>query len=69
MAYDIKPKLEIGQKLLIVKGLNWEQRAEKIVFVRGILPDTATYLIDQNPNRSGGTVIAFEIVESNCKKI
>lgn len=68
-AYDIKPKLEIAQKLLILSNLNRLQKANDIVYVNGIQEQTANYIIDIDPNRKGGIVIPFEVVESNCKII
>lgn len=68
-ANDIKPKLAKGQKLLVLERLNWEQTADKIVFINGIRQLTATYVVDTDPNKKVGTIIPFETVESNCKII
>jgi hypothetical protein len=69
LAHNPKPKFEKGQKLIVDTSLDYEKKKGVVVFVTGVSEKTACYLIDENQERAGGTVIAYERVESNCSKI
>lgn len=69
LAHNPKPKFEKGQKLIVNSSLNSEKKKGAIVFVTGFSEKTACYLIDENQERAGGTVIAYERVESSCSII
>jgi hypothetical protein len=66
-AHNPNPKFDVGQKLIIEVDLNREQRAGGVIYINGIKDETATYIIDKDPNKGGGFIIAYELVESNCK--
>jgi hypothetical protein len=66
-AHDVKPRFTKGLKLFIKETLNREKIKGETVYINGIQEDTATYLIDKDPNRNGGTVFAFEKIEANCE--
>lgn len=68
-ANNPQPKFKTGTKLIIENSLNIQKTKGSIVYVTGIRNDEANYLIDSDINRSGGTVIAYEKVESNCKEL
>ena len=65
-AHNPQPKFQKGQKLIIETTLNHEKKKGAIVYVTGFSEKSACYLIDENENRQGGTVIAYEKVESSC---
>ena len=67
-AHDIKPKFEKGTKLLITEYLCYKKGKGLIVYVNGFT-DYGCYLIDEDFNRNGGTVLAYELVESCCEVI
>jgi ribosomal protein L14 len=62
-AHNPQPKLRQGQKLIITKQLNHQKKDGEIIYINGINTETACYYVDKDPNRKGGTVIAFEKVE------
>jgi len=68
-AHNPQPKFLHRQRLIVEKDLNREKKIGTIVFVTGLAEERACYLIDENPEREGGTIIAYELVESNCKPI
>jgi hypothetical protein len=65
-AHSIKPMFSIGQKLIVEISLNRQKKTGAVVYVTGYSESQACYLIDVNPKREGGTVIAYEKVESHC---
>lgn len=66
-AHDIKPKFEKGTKLLIKRTLCHRLIKDMEVYVNSDDRNDGNYLIDTNPKRNGGTVLAYELVESNCE--
>jgi hypothetical protein len=66
-AHEPKNKFEKGVKLILTKDLNWTQRKGDVVYLNGIQEAEANYLVDKDPARSGGTVIAYEKLESCCE--
>jgi hypothetical protein len=76
-AHDIKPKFEKGTKLLIKRTLCHGLIKDMEVYVNSINSNQfhsddrndGNYCIDTNPKRNGGTVLAYELVESNCELI
>lgn len=67
-AHNPQPLFTKGQKLLINEKLCYQKNAGSFVFVNGFSKDSACYLINENPNRQGGTVLAYELVEQRCSK-
>lgn len=65
--HDIKPKFSLGQKLLIKARLCYGKNTGDIVYINGFRESTAEYLIDQDSNRKGGTILTYELVENNCE--
>lgn len=65
-AHNPIPKYSKGQKLMIEITLNIEKRKGLPVFVTGFSEKQACYLIAEDKNRNGGTVIPYERVEANC---
>lgn len=65
-AHNIQPKFSKGQKLIVEQGLNREYVKGCIVYVNGFSIDRACYWIDQDKERNGGTVLAYEKVEAAC---
>lgn len=55
-----------GQALLVNENLDREYTKGKIVYVTGFSLEKACYLISEDKNRNGGTVLAYEKVESCC---
>jgi len=68
-AHNIKPQLKKGQKLAITITLNFYNKAGKIIYITGINEQRAYYLIAEDHNRNGGTIIPYEKLEANCIKI
>lgn len=65
-----QPKYQKGQKLLIETALDYEHKKGLNVYVTGFSSQkNACYLIDEDPNRNGGTIIPYEKVESRCSVI
>ena len=64
-AHNPKPKFKVGDQILIDHSLCYGNNLEKgkTAYITGIKEDTACYLVDQNPNRKGGTILEFEKVE------
>lgn len=62
------PMFQKGQKLEIMEKLCYQKDVGKIVYVNGFQEDKANYLIDEDPNRQGGTILPYELVESRCLK-
>jgi hypothetical protein len=65
-AHNPTPKFEKGQRLIVDSFLNHEKTKGTIVFITGLDIDRATYHVDTDPNRNGGTVIPYERVEKCC---
>lgn len=67
-AHNIRPSYNKGQQLTINIKLNHLKTfaAGEVVYINGVQPETATYLVDTDPKKNGGTVIPFERVETNC---
>ena len=68
-AHNPQPKFAEGQKLIVEIDLNREKKKGAIVFVNGFNEKEAYYLIDENPEFKGGTIITYEKVEANCKPL
>ena len=69
LAHNPILKFKKGQKLMIEITLNHEKRKGEIVYVTGFDEKRACYLIDEDENRNGGTVIAYDKVEANCNPL
>lgn len=68
-AHKIKPKFADGCELIVKNDMIGTIFKEgDIVYVNYHYPETATYVIDKDPERKGGTLIPFEKVEINCDK-
>lgn len=65
-AHNPQPKLKEGQKLIIESPLNYKMGKGETVYINGFLEKDACYLIDKNPEKKGGTIIAYEKVERCC---
>jgi len=65
-AHNPQPKFEKGTKLLITEHLCYGKPKGAIVYVTGGRKEEACYWIDENPNKDGGTVIEYELVEKCC---
>lgn len=65
-AHHPKSKFEKGDKLIINKNLCFGKAVGQTVFVTGVKADEYYYLIDENQNRQGGTILACERVEDCC---
>ena len=65
-AHNPQPKFEKGTKLLIVETINHKLKKDSIVYVNGERPEEAVYWINEDPNKYGGYVIAYEKVEKCC---
>lgn len=65
-AHNPQPKFVIGDRLNVIEMLNYEKKRGAVVYVTGINYESAYYLIDENPDRKGGTVIIYEVVEERC---
>lgn len=65
-AHNPQPKFQKGQKLIVEAILNHKKKKGAVVFVTGFSEKSGCYLIDENEERKGGTVIAYEIVENCC---
>lgn len=68
-ANNPQPKFKDGQKLIIDIDLNYHKKKGAIVYVNGHSEAEAYYLIDENPEKNGGTVIVYEKAEKNCTPI
>lgn len=68
-AHDIKPLFEKGAKLNVIKTVCHGITAGMIVYVNGGRMDEGKYWIDIDPNKKGGTVLEYEIVENCCELI
>jgi hypothetical protein len=68
-AHNPQPKFQKGQKLIVETTLNYEKKKGETVYITGFSEKQACYLIDKDEKRQGGTVIAYEKVESNCNPI
>lgn len=68
-AHNPQPKFVKGQKLIVDITLNHEKEKGCEIFITGFLEKTAHYLVDQDPERKGGTIIAYEIIEERCSPI
>lgn len=60
------PKYRKGQCLLVKHDLNRVTRKGLTVYVTGFNESEACYLIDEDKNRAGGSVMAYEKVEERC---
>lgn len=65
-AHNPKPKFIKGTKLLINSFLCRSFKIGETVYVNGGSETEATYWINSDPEEYGGTVLAYELVESNC---
>lgn len=65
-AHDIKPLFEKGQKLIVNEALCHTIKSGTTVYVNGGRMDEGKYWIDIDPNKKGGTVLNFELVEKCC---
>ena len=61
-----KPLFEKGQKLIVNEFINYKIKKDMVVYVNGISEESAYYLIDPNPEKKGGIVIPYEVVEEKC---
>lgn len=66
LAHNPQPKFKKGQKLIVETILNYQKKKGAIVYVTGFSEKQACYLIDENSEKQGGTVISYEKVEANC---
>jgi len=67
-AHDIKPKLEDKSKLRVkesIIGTRFREGDE--IFINYHYPETAVYVVDKDPDRKGGTLIAYEKIELYCE--
>jgi len=65
-AHNPQPKFQKGTKLLIVEKLCHKMDKGLEVYVNGGRPEEAVYWISEDPNKYGGTVLAYERVEKCC---
>ncbi len=65
-AHNPIPKFALGDKLTVDKHLCHGFKTGQEVYVNGIYLDRAIYLIDEDPNKKGGTVLEYERVEDSC---
>lgn len=64
-AYNPQPKLEKGTKLTITGFLNPKLKKDVVVFITGFREEEAIYLVSEDKNNQGGTLIAYEKLEQN----
>ena len=65
-AHNIKPKYATGTMLIIDTTLNYHQKKGNTVYINGLNKEEAYYLIHEDPDRKGGIVVPYEIVEERC---
>jgi hypothetical protein len=68
-ATNPQPKFTKGQKLIIETDLNYEQKKGTIIYVNSIYTEDACYVVDEDRERQGGYMIAYEKIESRCSVI
>jgi len=67
-AHDIKPKFEDKSKLRVkdsMIGTRFREGDE--IFINYHYPETAVYVVDKDPDKKGGTLIAYEKIELYCE--
>ena len=65
-AKNPKPLFEKGQRLIVTEFINYKLKKDIVVYVNGFREETACYLIDPNPDKEGGIVLAYEDIEKKC---
>ncbi|MDD5013579.1 MAG: hypothetical protein PHW73_00570 [Atribacterota bacterium] len=65
-AHNITPKFHVNTKLNVIKDFGYSFKSGDIIYITGIYPQTAQYVLHENPSYRGGTIINFEIVEECC---
>jgi formate dehydrogenase maturation protein FdhE len=68
-SHKITPKYSIGDQLKVLSKLNRVINVNDIIFVAGIHDKEAEYVVNFDINHKGGTIIDFELIESNCIKL
>jgi len=60
-------KFEYGAKLIINKNLNPDKIKGDIIYVNAVQSHVAKYLVDEDPDRYGGSAFTYEKLESCCE--
>lgn len=68
-ARNIKPTLEKGLKFEFISNIPYSLKANKEYYITTINKELAYYTVDEDKNRKGGRVLAFEKLENNIKTI
>lgn len=71
IAHNVKPKIKIGQQLIIDKSFSRAKdlKTGKTIFINGYKLETGMYLVNEKPSNNSNYIVSYESIEENCNLI